>query len=235
MDLRDLRNEQGSTVILVIGLLVGSIFLSFVCFDLFTAYMSKRISQTSADAAVLAAAQAARKAYEDHVTGVIQEKFAQLQKDVDEKVAELVDEDTTYEEAWDMVMELFEIRPKFPEIEEKLKNPGDVIEAGRALKYFFRHDEKQIERTICFGIQKNMAEVEAAAQAYARKNGAAEQVNVVFPYDDQFEIYAKVKRPTSFVLVDDDKFAPGARDVYTEAAASIQLPQEIELGDSPCQ
>lgn len=52
-----LRNENGSTYLVIFGIMMVGIILSLVLFDFSSVFMTKRVSQTSADAASLAAAQ----------------------------------------------------------------------------------------------------------------------------------------------------------------------------------
>lgn len=83
-------------------------------------------------------------------------------------------------------------------------------------------------------IRENADEITAKAEYFAKENGARELDDIIFPYENHFEIYVSVETETSFITVPDEAFPSGVRDLGTEASASIPLPNGVEFVPSSC-
>lgn len=251
---RYLKNERGNTMLVVLGLLIAAIFISFIFFDFFTVFANKRMSQTSADAAALAAAQEIKVIYDEKLDTEIEERMEQLREEANELVdGELGgDEDEegnnkeddgdggsdepemTEDEAWEKVLDDMDIPD---ELKEAIRNPHADFDANEALKYFFDNvwykewfsDEiDEINDVVCEEIVNTESQWQEAARYYAETNGADRDIEIDF-LEDEFRVYARVKKPASFITVDDSFFGEGERDVYAEAEASIKTPKDIDI------
>lgn len=267
---RYIKNEKGNTLLVILGLLIGAIFISFIFFDFFTTYTTKRVSQTSADAAALAAANEIKEVYDDKLkteiesrmdhlreaanefveekTGEVQEKKAEEKnkkdkkdkKDSKKKKEDKKDEqppeltDTELDKVWKEVLDKMEV-PK--ELRSAVRYEYEEVDANAALKYFFKNvwykewfsnEIKEINDVACEAIIDAEPQWQEAAQYYATKNGADEDMELIFK-GDEFKVMAKVKRAASFITVGDDAFSEDERSVYAEAEASIKTPKDIDI------
>lgn len=238
-----LRDQQGGSMIIVIGLVMGAILLSFVFFDMFTVLMNKRVSQTSADAAVLGAVQEMKEIYESRLREKIEEELIDLGDRIEAEVQRIIAE---------LLDAIDEENPEPPEIDPeairqqvmnsmgipsaiqcRFTHPKCPLNASVALEYFFGHETTT--RLACQAIRERWSRVEQVAQYYATTNGAKDEIELTFPYNNQFAVFASVKTEASFTTVDDSSFAAGARDVTASAAAQVTYPQGLTYIHSACQ
>lgn len=251
-----LQNERGNTLLVVLGLLIAAIFISFIFFDFFTAFANKRIGQTSADAAALAAAQEIKIIYDELLDTEIEARMDQLREEAQDRVDELLGNDDddegnnedddgesesdepeiTEDEAWEDVLDDMDIPG---ELRNAIRYPGANFNANEALKYLFHNpwyrdwlsfndDIQEVNEVVCEEIINTESQWKAAAQYYAETNGADPDIEIDF-IGDEFRVFARVKKPGSFITVDDSLFGEGERDVYAEAEASIKTPREIDI------
>ncbi|MCA0989595.1 pilus assembly protein TadG-related protein [Guptibacillus algicola] len=214
-----LKNEQGNSMLLImVGLLVVSIFISFAFFDFFNVFISKRVSQTSADSAVLAASREARKSYDE----VIKDKLENRLEDIKQNVAneELEDADIG---GW-LESEIEGGDDSYRSEVEKWIKEGDGVDldANKLLLYFY--NEEEISEIACEAVRGNMSEIEDAANRYAKKNGADRNVRVEFE-EETFSIYVQSERKGSYVTVEDSQF----EGIKADAAAGIGTPVGIDI------
>ncbi|KRG09374.1 pilus assembly protein TadG-related protein [Lederbergia galactosidilytica] len=264
---RYIKNEEGNTLLVILGLLIGAIFISFIFFDFFTTFATKRVSQTGADAAALAAANEIKHVYDDKLkseielrmerlrevanefveekTGEIQEEKAEKKNKKDKKDSKKKKKDKKDEQppeltnaeldkVWKEVLDKMEV-PK--ELRSAVRYEYEEVDANVALKYFFKNvwykewfsnEIKEINEVACEAIIDAEPQWQEAAQYYATKNGAEEDIELIFK-GDEFKVMAKVKREASFITVGDDAFSEDERSVYAEAEASIKTPKDIEI------
>lgn len=249
MKIRFLQNEKGNTMLVVLGLLVAAIFISFIFFDMFTTFATKRMSQTGADAAALAAANEIKEIYDNRLKTEIEDRMELLREVANELVDEELgifdgdeedgdDEDEPSQEdidrAWRTVLNRMQV-PRA--LRAAVRNEDADYDANIALRYFFNNvwyrewfsDEiEEINEVVCEEIATHRSQWEAAAQFFATENGADEEIETEFR-GDVFRVYVRVKKPASFMTVDDSLFGAGERDVYAEAEASIKEPRGIDI------
>ncbi|WP_134687251.1 Tad domain-containing protein [Brevibacillus migulae] len=227
--------EDGNTHIIVLGLVWAALFISLIFFDFFTVFINKRVSQTSADAAALGASEEAMKVYQSRLRMDINTESAILSARVyAEASARAAAERIPFEVAWRQIINERHIPSG---VEKKLKNLNYDVDATEALTYFYgpfyKNDMGRITEMMCSAI-RSAPSVKSEARYYAEKNGASPEVKLIFPYKERFEVFVSVKKTTSFQSVADDRFKPGERDIYANAAASIKLPKGIPYYPSRC-
>lgn len=203
------KNERGNTMMISLMVVVCFTFLAFVFFDIFTTYAYKNAGQKAADAAALAAAQEAKQVSEEEL-----ELFLE----------ELMEELASLEESVALPFLNF-ILPA--SIVEQLMNAT----SNQLLEII---PDEILTGVMCGAIRENADEITAKAEYFAKENGARELDDIIFPYENHFEIYVSVETETSFITVPDEAFPSGVRDLGTEASASIPLPNGVEFVPSSC-
>ncbi|WP_404453907.1 hypothetical protein LG329_04525 [Virgibacillus necropolis] len=238
-----INNESGSTHLVMIVILLASVFLCFIFFDLFTGFMNKRVSQSSADASVLAASTEMKDAYEDELLEDIKEELDKLEEEVDKKLEEDLEEEGedegNGEEQENSEPDEDELKDIYQKILEGIYDedpPEGLVEwlidneyelnPNKILTYIFEEDE--INSKICSAINNNRNEIKEAAQYYADKNGAEGEIELKFPYEDEFKVFVKVKTEASFSTVDASQMGEN-NDVYAEASAQVKSPVGVDI------
>ena len=250
-----LNNERGNTLMVVLGLLIAAIFISFIFFDFFTTFANKRVSQTGADAAALGAAQKIKEIYDAKLDDEIEERMDQLQEAnhlVDELLGRHRGRGRKYRRRRrrgrvgrarsDRRRGLGRSSGQMDipdELRDAIRYPWADFDANEALKYLFHNpwykdifsfdnDIEEINDVVCEEIVNTESEWREAARYYAVTNGAKEDVDIDF-IGDEFRVYVRVKREPSFITVDESLFGEGERDIYAEAEASIKTPTGIDI------
>ncbi len=214
-----LRNERGNSILMImVGLLIMSIFLSFAFFDFFNVFISKRVSQTSADSAVLAAAKEAKKSYDDELKDELEDRLQELEQTF--STEELEDDDIRDWLDDEIDGEDDAYRSKV----EKWLEDNDTVEldANKLLLYLFKKDE--ISEMACEAVKGNMSAIKQAADDYARRNGADRNVNVEFD-EEKFSIFVESERNGTYVTVEDSQF----EGIKADASAQIRKPAGIDI------
>jgi hypothetical protein len=230
-----LKNERGSTLLVVMGLLMAAIFISFIFFDFFTTFAAKRVGQTSADSAALAAAKEAKQIYDKELRKQIKDRLDDIksekeaEKEEGKEGAEPAEGEGISTPITGIGDALF--GKEMPPGVEKWINGSivdlDSMDLNEALKYLFEQDE--INHISCGSIEDAFPQVEEAARHYAKLNGAEEDVEVEFPYEGEFKVFVKVKKKAEFVTVDENMFSGDENKVRAEAAVNIATPKGIEI------
>ncbi|MDQ0337873.1 hypothetical protein J2S00_000656 [Caldalkalibacillus uzonensis] len=234
-----LKSQHGGVYIIVICLVVGAIFISFIFVDMFTTYISKNISQKSADAAALAASHEMKNIYEEALRQELRHQLHLLHNDIEQEIRKRLEEQQDEEEDAEtpdedeIREEIFEKKGIPQAVREKLSNPNYQLDAIEGLTYFYKDDE--ILKMMCDSIRAEWSQVRDAAQYYVRENQADELVDLVFPYNGDFEVYVRVKRKISFLTVPDQAFAAGQNEMYAEGAAQVLLPKGITYRSKVCR
>ncbi len=227
MKIKYVDNEKGSTLLVVMGLLIASIFISFIFFDFFTTFATKRVSQTSADAAALAASNEAKKVYDKELTKELKDRMNKLKKDADkEKDKEGEGEEPPAEDDG-LLGGIFDgVEKEIPaDLEAWLEDPTVDVDLNDALHYLFEEDE--VNQIACGAINQNRNRIEEAARHYATKN-KSDDVEVEFFYNNAFQIYVEVKKGAEFVTVDEGALGDN-NQVKANASAVIQAPKGINI------
>jgi hypothetical protein len=232
-----LNNEKGSTLLVVIGLLMATIFISFIFFDFFTTFAAKRVGQTSADAAALGAAEEAKKIYDKELRKRLEERMNELKAEKEAEKAEEEEGEEGGAEPEDeggittpIVSDLADaiFGKTMPSDLERWINGEDVeVDLNKAIKFLFKEDE--INEIACGSIDNAIPQLEDAARFYAEINGAEEDIDVEFPYEGDFTVYVQVKKKAEFVTVDETMFSGDENKVKAEAAVNIASPKGIKI------
>jgi hypothetical protein len=227
MKIKYVDNEKGSTLLVVMGLLMASIFISFIFFDFFTTFATKRVSQTSADAAALAASNEAREVYNKELTKELKDRMDELKKDAEkEKEKEGEGEEPPAEDDG-LLNGIFDgVGKEMPaDLEAWLEDPAVDVGLNDALKYLF--EEEEVNQIACGAINANRSRIEEAARHYATKN-KSDDVEVEFFYNNAFQIYVEVKKGAEFVTVDEEALGEN-NQVKANASAVIQSPKGLNI------
>ncbi|MFD2705544.1 pilus assembly protein TadG-related protein [Salibacterium lacus] len=215
------RNERGNAMMLSLFIVICFVFLAFVFFDIFSTYAYKNTGQNAADAAAVAASSEAKDIYDEELSERLEEEFSSFAKEVREAAQDK--EVSIREEA--------ESRGAPDVVVDKIMD-DDVTLTNEALLFFFT--DAEITNIMCGAIKDNWSDIEDKANYFAQENGAKEVIEMKFPYGQSFEIFASVNTETTFVTVPDQAFAPGERNIRTEASSEIPILENVQFQYGSC-
>lgn len=234
---RYLKNERGDGLMLVIiGMLFVSIFICYLFFDFSNVFISKRVSQTGADAAALAGARSSS----DYMSEVLKGK-------VEDELESLAD-------AWEAVREAFEaargddeegetrtIEEVFDEFISSIESskgksmPGDIrsfiwngsgeVEGTPALLFLFK--DPQISDMACKAVRDHLFTSRQEAVSFTEKNQNDRLVDYQF-LEDEFKIYAKTERDGKYITIPDSSVS----GISASAAVQIGSPKGVKISCS---
>lgn len=234
---RYLKNERGDGLMLVIiGMLFVSIFICYLFFDFSNVFISKRVSQTGADAAALAGARSSS----DYMSEVLKEK-------VEDELESLAD-------AWEAIREAFEaargddeegetrtIEEVFDEFISSIESskgksmPGDIrsyiwngsgeVEGTPALLFLFK--EPQISDMACKAVRDHLFTSRQEAVSFTEKNQNDRLVDYQF-LEDEFKIYAKTERDGKYITIPNSSVS----GISASAAVQIGSPKGVKISCS---
>lgn len=234
---RYLKNERGDGLMLVIiGMLFVSIFICYLFFDFSNVFISKRVSQTGADAAALAGARSSS----DYMSEVLKEK-------VEDELESLAD-------AWEAIREAFEaargddeegetrtIEEVFDEFISSIESskgksmPGDIrsfiwngsgeVEGTPALLFLFK--DPQISDMACKAVRDHLFTSRQEAVSFTEKNQNDRLVDYQF-LEDEFKIYAKTERDGKYITIPNSSVS----GISASAAVQIGSPKGVKISCS---
>lgn len=231
-----LKNERGDGLMLVmLGMLFVSIFICYLFFDFSNVFISKRVSQTGADAAALAGARSSS----DYMSEVLKER-------VEDELESLAD-------AWEAIKEACEqagvdgdedddetcsIEEEFEKFISGIESskgksmPGDIrsyiwngsgeVEGNSALRFLFK--DPQISEMACKAVRDHLSTSRKEAVSFTEQNQNDRLVDYQF-LEDEFKIYAKTERDGKYITIPDSSVS----GISASAAVQIGSPKDVKI------
>lgn len=230
-----LKNERGDGLMLVIiGMLFVSIFICFLFFDFSNVFISKRVSQTGADAAALAGARSSSEYMGDVLKEKVEDQLDSLAQ-AWESIKEAFDRNSDDDDEEGETRSIEEIFDEFiSSIESSLGKsmPGDVrsyiwngsggVKGTPALLFFFK--DSQISDFACKAVRDHLQTSRQEAVIFTEKNQNDRLVDYQF-LEDEFKIYAKTERNGQYITVPDSSVSA----ISAQAAVQIGSPKGVKI------
>ncbi|MCM3636243.1 pilus assembly protein TadG-related protein [Sporosarcina luteola] len=234
---RYLKNERGDGLMLVIiGMLFVSIFICFLFFDFSNVFISKRVSQTGADAAALAGARSSS----DYMSEVLKEKVEdELESLADawEAIKEALGSSSSDGEEGETrtIEEIFDEFIRGIESSKGKSMPGDIrsfiwngsgeVKGTPALIFLFK--DPQISEMACKAVRDHLHTSRQEAVSFTEKNQNDRLVDYQF-LEEEFKIYAKTERDGKYITVPDSSLS----GISASAAVQIGSPKGVKISCS---
>lgn len=223
-----IKNESGSGMLIVmVGMLIAAIFIALMFFDFSNVFINKRVTQTGADAAALAAAKSSKEYMEDRLQEETQSELEALGDRWESYLKSVLDavkegEEPPSEE---------EILADFISMEEASHGgrsmPGDVVswlrnhsvevEANPAMMFFFGEDG--VNTLACEAVRDNFENATKEAKQFAKEN-QNDDVKIINFIGKDFRIYVVTERKGKYTTVSDESVPA----VTSEASVKIGEP-----------
>ncbi|WP_158318868.1 pilus assembly protein TadG-related protein [Robertmurraya kyonggiensis] len=245
-----LKNERGSgTLLIMVGMVLAAIFFGLLFFDFSNVFINKRVTQTGADAAAIAAAKTANDYMKDELQTKTQEELDNLGEEWEKFLEEALGDLEEEEEGEEDGDEGEETPPPDPPSTEELLDlfvdmketvmgksmPGDVrawllnhsvsVKALTAMKFFF--DDEEVNEMSCKVVREHLGDAREEAEEYAEKNQNDHVTEFTFIPED-FRIYVETDRSGKYTTVP-DKEVPA---VTSESSAKIGDPEGYTISCS---
>lgn len=242
-----LKNEQGSgTLLIMVGMVLAAIFFGLLFFDFSNVFINKRVTQTGADAAAIAAAKTANDYMKDELKTKTQEELDKLGKEWEKFLEEALEdlEEEEGEEDGDeetpppdppSTQELLEMFVDMKEAMMGKSMPGDVrvwllnhsvrVKALTAMKFFF--DDEEVNDMSCKVVRDHLGDAREEAEEYAEKNQNDHVTEFTFIPED-FRIYVETDRKGKYTTVPDEEVPA----VTSESSAKIGDPEGYTISCS---
>ncbi|MGD6845168.1 pilus assembly protein TadG-related protein [Bacillus infantis] len=234
-----INNEKGSgMLILIVGMLMAAIFFSLVFFDFSSVFINKRVTQTGADSAALAAAKSSTIFMKKTLQEETQEELDALGdaweafKEAAAGDAEGDDESGEKSEPKSEAELLSEFVEAMEANYEGRSMPGDIIswlldhsvevEARTAMEFFFA--EKGVRKIACKAVRDNEADAKAEADKFAEEN-QNDKVSTLNFIPAEFRYYAVTERKGEYTTVPDE----GVPAISAESSARIGEPDGFNI------
>lgn len=247
------KEEKGSSMLAVFfALVIFAIFISFFFFDLFNIFIGKRMNQTAADAASIAAVKEAARVATAALEGDIGKKIGELNDYIDAKAKEIANErcqehkgDTCdwtafYIQAWEELLKDYCVPPSIAAHLDK--NPKfnssetPEIPIQEAVTYFYpiknscspvTDPPEKVREIFDETISRSLeGSIHAEAERYAKEN-AAEVAEIEYSRDD-YAISVLTKRKVRFQTVDENQIG---REPAVSGKAKAAIQKIIEIKD----
>lgn len=230
-----IKNERGSgTLIIMVGMVLAALFFGFLFFDFSNVFINKRVTQTGADAAAIAAAQTSNKYMKEHLQEETQKELEKLGAEWERFLADVLAsyaDDGDPETPAPSPPSTEEILDMFVKMKERAlgKNmPGDVrawllnhsvkVVAETAMKFFFK--DKEVSDMSCKVVRGHLKDAKKEAEDYAKKNQNDKLKDIKFIPED-FRIFVETERKGKYTTVP-DKEVPA---ITSESSAKIGEPE----------
>lgn len=215
---KHINNERGSgTLIIMVGMVIAAIFFGFLFFDFSNVFINKRVTQTGADAAAVAAAQTSNEFMREHLQDETQKKLEDLGVEWEQfladelaKYADDGDPDTPPPGPPPTTEEILAMFVAMKEAALGKSMPGDVrnwlldrsvsVVAKTAMKFFFKDDE--VVDMSCKAVRDHLDDAKKEAEDYAEKNQNDKLRDLKFIPED-FRIYVETERKGKYTTVPD--------------------------------
>lgn len=239
-----LHNERGSgTLIIMVGMVIAAIFFGFLFFDFSNVFINKRVTQTGADAAAIAAAQTSNDYMKGYLREKTQEELDHLGEEWEKFLAETLaayaddgDPETPAPEpppievilGWFVNMKEAALGKSMPgDVRAWLLNRSITVKAATAMKFFFEDDD--VSKMSCKAVNDNWTTVKYAAygnksvvksaEEYAKKNQNDKLTDIKL-IGDGFRIYVETERKGKYTTVPNSEVPA----ITSESSAKIGEP-----------
>lgn len=244
MNLKSLKNyinnEKGSgMLIIMVGMLIAAVFIAMMFFDFSNVFINKRVTQTGADSAALAAARSSKDKMKETLQEETQEELDALGEAWEQFLEDAAGEGDPPAEGEDPPPpppSERELLAKFVEMmEEKYdgrRMPGDMVrwildhsvevKAKTAMKFFF--DDDGVRDIACKAVRDNLTVAREEAEEFAKENQNDKIKKMTFIPED-FRIYIVTERKGQYTTVPDE----GVPAITAESSARIGEPEGFDI------
>lgn len=239
-----LHNERGSgTLIIMVGMVIAAVFFGFLFFDFSNVFINKRVTQTGADAAAIAAAQTSNEFMKGYLREKTQEELDDLGEEWEEFLAETLasyaddgDPETPAPEpppievilGWFVSMKEAALGKSMPgDVREWLLDRSITVKAVTAMQFFF--EDEEVSEMSCKAVNENWNTVNyaeygnksvvEAAEDYVEKNQNDKLTDIEL-IGDSFRIYVETERKGKYTTVPDSEVPA----ITSESSAKIGEP-----------
>lgn len=226
------RNERGSgTLIIMVGMVLAAIFFGLLFFDFSNVFINKRVTQTGADAAAIAAAQTSNTHMKEYLREKTQEELEDLgdewEKFLEETLAAVAEGETppstTEILAMFVAMKETSLGKSMPgDIRAWLLNHSVTVKAKTAMRFFF--DDEEVNEMSCKVVRDKLAEAKKKAEDFAKKNQNDKLTDIQFIPKD-FRIYVETERKGKYTTVPDSEVPA----ITSESSAKIGDPEGYDI------
>lgn len=236
-----LKNEKGSgTTVFMVGMVLAALFLAIIFFDFSTIFVNKRVTQTGADAAALAAAKSSTISMREELKEETQEELDELGERWEDflEAANAPGEPPAEGEPPPPAPTTDELLKDFIEMVERQKGknmPGSIkrwllnhsvsVEAEEAMKFFF--SDAEVSDMSCKAVRDNLAEAREEAEKFAERNDNDRVIDFQF-IPGEFRMYVETDRKGKYTTVSDE----GVPAISSESSARIGEPAGFDISCS---
>ncbi|MEH7124841.1 pilus assembly protein TadG-related protein [Bacillus sp. JJ1773] len=228
-----INNERGSGMLLVmVGMLMAAIFIALLFFDFSNVFIHKRVTQTGADAAALAAAKSSREYMEDELQKETQKELEALGARWEAFLAAALaavkeDEEPPSEE--DILADFIRKeeashggRSMPGDVVSWLRSPSVEVEANPAMRFFFGDDG--VSDLACEAVRDNFDNARKEAEKFAKEN-QNDKVKTLNFIGEDFRVYVVTERKAKFTTVSDESISA----ITSEASVKIGEPKTFTI------
>ncbi|MCM3576029.1 pilus assembly protein TadG-related protein [Mesobacillus subterraneus] len=233
-----INNERGSgMLIIMVGMLIAAIFIALMFFDFSNVFINKRVTQTGADSAALAAAKSSKDTMKETLQDKTQEELDALGEAWEQFLEDSADSEPPAEgEDPPPPPSESELLAEFVEMMEDSYDgrnmPGDMVswlldhsvevKARTAMKFFF--DDDGVRDIACKAVRDNLTDARKEAEKFAKENQNDKIKQMTFIPED-FRIYVVTERKGQYTTVPDE----GVPAITAESSARIGEPEGYDI------